>query len=269
MTMSYSAAMSHAPGMTAFSDAPSAAQAKRFFAGMDAARKALETAKPDVLVAIAPDHFTNFFVDNMPAVCVGLNERYEGPVEDWIKVEKRKLVGAKDVAKDILWSAFDSGIEPAFSETLQLEHSLMTPLSLLMPKMDIPLVWIMLNCQVPPMLSLRRCYELGRIIRTVADRRSERIGIIGTGGLSHAPGAPELDQIDEAFDREFLSMLERGDTDAILSMPKEKMDRAGFGAWEIRQWVTVMGAVPERKGRVLCYEPVKEWDTGCGVALFQ
>jgi aromatic ring-opening dioxygenase catalytic subunit (LigB family) len=269
MTMTYSAAMSHAPGMTAFPDSPAAEQAKRFFAGVTEAKQALETNKPEVLIAIAPDHFTNFFVDNMPAICIGLNESYHGPVEDWIRVEKRTVTGAKDVARDILWSAFDSGMEPAFSETLKLEHSLMSPLSLLMPKMDIPIVWIMLNCQVPPLPSLRRCYELGKIIRAVADRRPERIGIVGTGGLSHAPGAPELDEIDEGFDREFLALLERGDTEAILSMPKEKMDRAGFGSWEIRQWVTVLGAVPERRSRVLCYEAVKEWDTGCAVALFQ
>jgi hypothetical protein len=31
----------------------------------------------------------------------------------------------------------------------------------------------------------------------------------------------------------------------------------------------VLGAVPERKGRILAYEPVRQWFTGCGVAVLE
>ena len=86
---------------------------------------------------------------------------------------------------------------------------------------------------------------------------------------SHSPGAPEAGFIDEAFDHEFLGLLEKGDGEAIAAIPDERIDRAGFGTWEIRQWVTVLGAVPERKGRVLAYEPVRQWFTGCGVAVLE
>ena len=30
-----------------------------------------------------------------------------------------------------------------------------------------------------------------------------------------------------------------------------------------------VGAVPERRGRVLAYEAIEEWDTGCAVVLFE
>jgi aromatic ring-opening dioxygenase catalytic subunit (LigB family) len=261
--------MSHAPGITAFPDAPPVLQRERFFAAVEEARAALEKARPDVLIMIAPDHFTNFFVDNMPPFCIGLNDRYTGPVEDWLRIEKRVIPGAREVAQDILSTGFESGIELAFSETLRLEHGTMVPLSLLTPRMDVPVVWIMMNCQVPPLASLGRCDELGRMIRSVVDRRPERFAILGTGGLSHAPGAPEMGYIDEAFDREFLGFLEKGDLDAVLSLPAKRIDNAGFGAWEIRPWVVAQGAVPERRGRTLVYEPMKEWDTGCAVTLFQ
>ncbi len=268
-TLSYSAAMSHAPGMTAFPSAPPREQREPYFAAMNEARAALEKARPEALVVIAPDHFTNFFSDNMPPFCIGLNERYRGPVEDWLRIEKHVIPGARDLAQDILSSCFDAGIDLAFSENLRLEHSVMVPLSMLTPKMDVPIVWIMQNCQVPPLPSLRRCFELGRVIRSVVDRRPGRYALIGTGGLSHWPGAPEGGQIDEAFDREFLELLAEGNPDRILSLSNERMDRAGFGAWEVRQWITVLGAAPERRGRTLAYAPVKEWETGCAVMLFQ
>lgn len=269
MSMSYAAAMSHAPGITAFPDAPPADMRLRYRAALQEAKRAFDKAKPDVLVVVAPDHFTNFFVDNMPPFCIGLNERYEGPVEEWLRIDRRVVPGAREVAKDILSTCFDSGIELSFSEALRLEHSVMVPLSILSPETDVPIVWIMLNCQVPPLPRLRRCYELGRTLRSVFDRRAERFALIGTGGLSHWPGAPEGGNIDEAFDREFLQALDKGEPEAVLALSNERIDRAGFGAWEVRQWLTVLGAVPERRARTLAYIAAKEWETGCAVTLFQ
>jgi aromatic ring-opening dioxygenase catalytic subunit (LigB family) len=266
--VAFSAAMSHAPGITAFPDAPPSEQRERFFSAVNTARDALTAAKPDALIVIAPDHFTNFFIDNMPAFCVGLNESYVGPAEDWLGICRQDVPGAPDLAKEILNCAFESGIEPAFSETLRLEHSAMVPLSLLTPNMNVPIVWVMLNCQVPPLPGFRRCIALGQAIRKVIERRSGRVAVLATGGLSHSPGAAEMDHIDEPFDREFLSLVERHDVEAILALPSERIDEAGFGTWEVRQWLTLMGVVPERRGRVLSYEAIKEWDTGCAVVLF-
>jgi len=268
-TIAYSLAMSHAPGMASAPDAPPAWQRNRFFAAAHEARQRLEDARPDLIVAIAPDHFANFFVDNMPAFCIGLNERYGGPVEKWLGMDTLSVPGTPDFARQLLWTAFDDELEMAFSESLRLEHGLVVPLQLLRPEMDIPILWIMINCLVPPLPSLRRCNQLGQIIRKVVERRPERVAILGTGGLSHAPGAPEAGYIDEAFDRKFLALLNEGDSKGVVGLSDDRIDKAGFGAWEIRPWVTVMGAVPERCGRVLAYEAVEEWDTGCAMVLFE
>ena len=264
----FAAALSHAPGIAAFPEAPAREKRERFFAAAAEARRRLESARPEVLVVIAPDHFTNFFVDNMPPFCIGLNEKYVGPAEEWLKLEPRTVPGASQVASDILSTSFEQGVDLAFARALKLEHGVMVPLTLLTPRMDVPIVWIMLNCQVPPLPPLQRCWQLGHVLRTVLDRRPERFGIIGSGGLSHHPGAPEMGEIDEEFDQEFLRRMEAPDKTALLSMPSERIDRAGFGAWEIRQWLTVVGAVPERRGHTLMYEAIREWDTGCAITLF-
>src|SRR5258708_546008 len=104
--VAFSAAMSHAPGITAFPDAPPSEQRERFFSAVNPARAALTAAKLDPLIVIAQDHFKNFFIDNMPAFCVGLNESYVGPAEDWLGIRRQDVPGAPDLAKEILNCAF-------------------------------------------------------------------------------------------------------------------------------------------------------------------
>jgi len=47
--------------------------------------KRMRAARPDVLIVISPDHWVNFFIDNLPAICVGVGEAHEGPPEPWLK----------------------------------------------------------------------------------------------------------------------------------------------------------------------------------------
>lgn len=268
-TLAFAGAMSHAPGIAAFPKAAAQAARERFFGAAGVLRDRAAAAKLDALIVVAPDHLSNFFIDNMPAACVTMNRAYPGPVEDWLGVPQVSVPGAPDLARGILKAAFAADIEPAFSEEVVLEHGVIVALSLVTPGYDVPIVWVMQNCQVPPMLSLRRCYALGRAIRTAIAESDLRVGVLGTGGLSHAPGAAEADTLDPEFDRHFLSLLERNAIDEVLALPNERIDAAGFGAWEIRQWITALGAAHDRKPRTLAYEAVYEWDTGCAVAIYE
>ncbi|MDX3904654.1 MAG: hypothetical protein QHC78_03065 [Pigmentiphaga sp.] len=265
----FAGAMSHAPGIAAFRDAASPAQRQAFFGGTDALREAAGKARLDALVVIAPDHFSNFFIDNMPACCVSMNESYMGPVENWLGMDKYQIKGDAELARLIMHHAYAAGIEPASSAKTDLEHSVIVPLSLITPKFDVPVVWVMMNCQVPPLMSLRRCYELGKAIRAAIEASGKRVGVLGSGGLSHAPGAPEADTLDPDFDRYFLDLLDRNAVDKILAIPPERLDAAGFGSWEIRLWVAALGAAHDRRPRTLAYEPIVEWDTGCAVAIYE
>jgi protocatechuate 4,5-dioxygenase beta chain len=40
----------------------------------------------------------------------------------------------------------------------------------------------------------------------------------------------------------------------------------GNGAFEIRNWIVAMAAMPRFHGEVICYEPIPEWITGLGLA---
>ncbi len=258
---------SHAPGIAVF-PAPEEQKAA-VYRGFAEARAVLAASEPDVILAVSCEHFVNFFVDNFPAFCVGTGTSHRGPVEAHLGIPQGEVAGHPEFAQAVLETAFAGGVEPAWGEHLLLDHATSLPLHFLRPERDIPVVPLLQNCLVPPLPALPRCYRLGQLVREAIDAWPGRVAVIGTGGLSHSPGAPEAGFIDEAFDHEFLALLERGDGEAIAAIPDARIDRAGFGTWEIRQWVTVLGAAPERKGRVLAYEPIKSWLTGTAVAVLE
>jgi 2,3-dihydroxyphenylpropionate 1,2-dioxygenase len=41
-------------------------------------RMAMEASKPDALIVIGAEHFANFFMNNMPSLCIGMRDVYEG-----------------------------------------------------------------------------------------------------------------------------------------------------------------------------------------------
>src|SRR6185436_12258423 len=45
----------------------------------------LNAARADVLIVIAPDHWSNFFINNLPAVCIGIGAENDGPPEPFMK----------------------------------------------------------------------------------------------------------------------------------------------------------------------------------------
>ena len=94
---------------------------------------------------------------------------------------------------------------------------------------------------------------------------AQRVVVLATGGLSHWVGLPESGDINEDFDREFLTRLADGAPDRLTSYAPDEIDAAGNGAHEIRTWLVAAGAAGTGFD-VLAYEPVAEWLTGTAVA---
>jgi hypothetical protein len=43
--------------------------------------KQISAARPDVIIAIAPDHRVNFYLDNFPTITLGVGDEHDGPPE--------------------------------------------------------------------------------------------------------------------------------------------------------------------------------------------
>lgn len=262
---------SHAPMMSsARMDAPEE-QRTHFFDALDHVRAEATAREVQACVVLSNEHYTNFFLENFPQLCIGLGEKNWGPTEEWLPIDKAWVPGHAGLANHIAEYTLNHGFDPAFSHQLELDHGIMTVYYELDHDMKLPLVPIVQNCAVPPMMPVRRAYEFGKAlgdaIRTYDGL--ERVALIGAGGLSHWIGNPRVGDIDSEFDRWFLERLERGELDQVLDMTDSEIELAGNGSHEIRTWVAIAGAVEPAHAKTLAYEPVYQWITGMGVAQWE
>jgi aromatic ring-opening dioxygenase catalytic subunit (LigB family) len=267
LSLVFAAIMSHGPGMTARVDRADASVRNPFFATLERLRARLEEARPDAIVIVAAEHFANFFMNNMPAYCIGMAEEYEGPIEDpeWLRIPRRTVPGSPDLSRRIIGKVMER-VDVAYAEEWKFDHGIMVPLSFLTPRFDLPVIPTNINCQGPPLTPLHRAYEFGRAVRAACDIVPERIALLGTGGISHWPATPNSGKINVEWDREFLRRWTLNDRAALTAYSDEETLRdAGQGGFEIRTLIAVAGACEGHTGEVWFCEPIPIFAT-CGFA---
>ena len=97
MSLVYSGVLSHAPGITGRADlVKNTARRDEFYGKLDQQRREIEASGAQALIVMAAEHFANFFMNNMPAFCIGIGETYSGPIEDpeWLKISRTEVPGA-------------------------------------------------------------------------------------------------------------------------------------------------------------------------------
>ncbi|HEX8930316.1 MAG TPA: hypothetical protein VGA45_15480 [Actinomycetota bacterium] len=261
---------SHAPMMAASVESAPPEQRRSFLGGVEQAARRVREQGAEAVVICSNEHFTNFFLENFPQFCIGVGASHWGPVEPWLKIEQNEIPGAPELASHLAAQLPAEGFEPSFSHELRLDHGIMTIYHAIDPSHRLPLVPFIQNCAVKPMPSLQRCYQLGQAIRRVVEGfgGTQRVAVVGAGGLSHWIGVPQVGRIDSEFDHWFLERLERGQLDDVLDLPDDELELAGNGAHEIRSWLTIAGLAAPSTAKVLAYEPITPWITGMGVVTY-
>ena len=268
MSLVFAGVCSHAPGITGRAERADARLRDTFYAKLGEMSKRLEAAKPDALIIVAAEHFANFFMNNMPAYCMGMADFYEGPIEDeeWLAIKSNRVPGNAGLSRRLIETLL-SDIDVAYAEEWKFDHGIMVPLHFLTPRYDLPVIPVNVNCQGPPLTPLKRAYEFGRALRRACDAQKERIALVGTGGISHWPATPDSGTINEAWDRDFLKRFLANDRAALTSYTDEETLRdAGQGGFEIRTFLTVAGATEGATGELLFYAPIPIFAVGCTVA---
>jgi aromatic ring-opening dioxygenase catalytic subunit (LigB family) len=268
MALVFAAAASHAPGITAWPDAPPAEQRDAVRGAYAQMHDELRAARVDALIVLTSEHWANFFLDHIGAFCVGRGDGFAGPIEPWLNIAKAVVPGDPALATRIVEAAYAGGVEPSYAYELEFDHGTMLPLHFLTPAMDVPVVPVIFNTLAFPQPTAARCFAFGGIIGDVARASSQRIGIIATGGMSHDPGERNHGTIDSDFDRRFLAAMSSGDNAALSAMPAANFVAAGAGAFELLSWIALRGALGSAPGRVLGYAAATAWATGCGFMTF-
>ena len=231
--------------------------------------KRIKAAKPDVLVEIAPDHWVNFFIDNLPSICVGMGEEHTGPTEPWMKdCPYKTIAGHPKLASHIVQTALESDFEPSMSYHLTLDHGFCIPLWKAGLDPLPPIVPIIINDLEPPYPSLKRCLQWGAMLRQAIASYPEdiRVAVIATGGLSHSIGEPTMGEIEEEFDHECIELFAAGDERPLVEFLDERLPVIGNGAAEIRNWLAAHGAAGKRGFELIGYCNCPEVYVGCGFA---
>jgi aromatic ring-opening dioxygenase catalytic subunit (LigB family) len=231
----------------------------------------VNAARPDIIVEIAPDHWSNFFINNLPSVCIGVAETHLGPPEPFLKdFGHDTLPGDAAFGQFLLETALDNEFEPAVSHQLKLDHGFSIPLW----RMELDplprIVPIVINSLEPPMPSIKRCFAWGRLIAEAiaAYPGNERIAVVASGGLSHSIGEPTMGAIDEVFDAGCIDAFETGGEAVLLDYLNRTLATAGNGAAEVRNWCAAHAAAGTRGFELIAYHAIPEVYVGCAWAAW-
>jgi protocatechuate 4,5-dioxygenase beta chain/2,3-dihydroxyphenylpropionate 1,2-dioxygenase len=268
-------ATSHAPGITGFPERAEPAQLDTVEAAFAEVGSRIEQLDADTVIAVSVEHFTNFFLNNLPTFAIATADSYVGPVTaqmaQFLNVEQRTHPGDAALGRHLYEFALHSEFDPALIEGgFAFDENFSVPLAHIDPAGRLRLVPVIVNGVNPPGPTAKRCFDFGRMVRAAVEAQSmaQRVVVLATGGLSHAVGMPESGTIDESFDRTFLRRLEAGDWQGLTAYSDPQIDRAGNGAHEIRSWIVAAG-VAGTPFTTLAYEPVPAWLTGTAVAAAQ
>jgi aromatic ring-opening dioxygenase catalytic subunit (LigB family) len=261
-------AASHGPLIVREWDAVPENEKSRLEAAFEELGRRLTAAKPDVLVVVSPDHWSNFFLDNIPTVCIGVGETSDGPPEGWMKAfPHRELPGHPAFALHLVEEAMRQGFEPSVSHRLKLDHGVCIPLWRMQLERLPKIVPMIVNSIEPPLPSLARCLQWGSLLRDSIESYPGRlrVAVLATGGLSHSIGEKTMGAIHEDFDRETIRRFSSSDASLIEFLEKELPSR-GNGSEEVRNWLVAHGAAGGRGFELVDYLPVPAVIVGCGFA---
>ena len=242
----------------------------------------LADAALDALVIIGDDQGEWFSVDSQPALCIYWGEAVESlppPVERMAPSLRLGYWGYYGDGANRSYPV-DAALGRHLIESLTRDHGFDVAHIRVQPRHapfghawsfvhqrlmngnTIPIVPVLLNTYYPPnQPTPKRCYHLGRALRQAIEAwpGARRVGVLGSGGLSHFV-------VDEALDRHVLDILARRDAGAVAALP---LNRLNSGNSEIRNWIAAAGALEGLAMRLVDYVPCyrSEAGTGCGMAF--
>jgi protocatechuate 4,5-dioxygenase beta chain len=240
----------------------------RLYGAFERITRRLTELKVDTVIIIGDDHYENFGPHCIPSCLVVTGDINVSDHVQLLGMPKGSIPNNAPLARHIVETGFDEGIDWAFAKYLGVDHSIAVPYTMTAKKIPgIRVVPVYLNAVVEPLIRSRRAAEIGRSIRRAVDSwpGDERVAIFGTGGISHWVGSPGMGRINHEFDHQVLDMVARGDIEGLVSLPDAMvLEEAGNGAIEIKNWICAMAAVPEAQAADITYEPIESWITGCG-----
>jgi hypothetical protein len=257
-------------------------QAAQAEAALDRIEAELAAAAPDVILVIGDDQNELFGYDNLPAISIYRGEEVvmkemdlPHPRLTWTDRDfwsgyamdmPRRFPAAPQLADDLIQGLVQQGVDVATSNGVPnparraFGHAYGFIYQRLMKNIQVPMLPVLLNTYYPPNNPIpARCYDIGtRIANALAASPIDaKVAIIASGGLSHF-------LCEEAFDRKVMHAMKNHDGEFLRQIPREALCS---GSSEIRNWITVAGAITHLKCTYDEYIPVYRTPAGTGIGL--
>lgn len=261
--------MPHDPLMVGAPQRPPPETAEIAWRWFDSIARRIRELRADTIIVIGDDHYAMFGPNCIPSCLIGIGD-VEGPLENWLGLERRPVANNEALARHILKAGYADGIGWSFAKSLVIDHSTAVPYHLALRAMpDVRMIPIYLNDNVQPFIPNRLAFDIGRsIARAVAGwAKDERVVVFGTGGCSHWIGEAETGRVNEEFDGRLMALLRAGDIEGLMQMADEDvLQDGGNGAIELKNWICAMGAVQATGTTSAAYAAVPEWLSGIAFA---
>jgi gallate dioxygenase len=223
---------------------------KPIFDGFDAIRGWVHRRKVDVLFTIYNDHVTSFFFDHYSAFVLGIDDQYvaadEGGGPRQVAPGRGHLGLSQHIALAMVADEFDM----SFFQGKAVDHGFLSPLSMLgdetgpWPGRVVPLQVGVLQFPIP---SAKRMWKLGRTLRKAIESYPEdlNVAVMATGGLSHQVHGERAGFLNEAWDAEFLDLLEKAPQELVNMRIAEYAAKGGMEGAEVIMWLIMRGALSD------------------------
>lgn len=223
---------------------------KPIFEGYDAIRNWVHEKKVDVLFMIYNDHITSFFFDHYSAYVLGIDDCYVAADEGGGPRDVAPAMGHQGLSQHIGMSLVADEFDMSFFQGKPVDHGFLSPLSMLgdangpWPGKVVPLQVGVLQL---PMPNAKRMWKLGKALRRAIESYPENlnVAIMATGGLSHQVHGERAGFINEAWDDEFLNLLEKEPEKLVNMRIAEYAAKGGMEGAEVIVWLIMRGALSD------------------------
>ena len=221
------------------------------FEGFDAIRSWVHEKKVDVLFMIYNDHITSFFLDHYSAYVLGIDDVYLPADEGGGPRNVSPASGHLGLSQHIGMSLVADEFDMSFFQGKPVDHGFLSPLSMMSdangpwPGKVVPLQVGVLQLPIP---SAKRMWKFGKALRRAIESYPENlnVAIMATGGLSHQVHGERAGFLNEAWDADFLELLEKQPERLVNMRIAEYAEKAGMEGAEVIMWLIMRGALSDK-----------------------
>jgi 2,3-dihydroxyphenylpropionate 1,2-dioxygenase len=147
-------------------------------------KQAVAAFDPELVVAFGSDHFNGFFLNLMPAFCVGASAQGTADIGGFAG----EVLVPKDTAFALVEYLREHDVDAAMSYRMKIDHAFTQLLTRVLNGMATrPILPIFINCITVPFVPFRRTRMLGEAVGRFAAGLGKRVLFLASGGMSHHP----------------------------------------------------------------------------------